>query len=38
LAITFHLMIREEESYLEIMHGETYSKYKTAVGRYLVFF
>ena len=35
LIVTFHLMILEEEEYLEKMQGETYLKYKNKVGRYI---
>jgi len=38
LTIVFHLMIREEENYLEKMQGKPYQLYKNKVGRYLVFF
>ena len=35
LIVTFHLMILEEEEYLEKMQGETYLEYKNKVGRYI---
>ena len=35
LIITFHIMILEEEKYLEAVHGETYLAYKRKVSRYL---
>jgi len=35
LIITFHAMIKEEEVYLESVHGETYLEYKRKVNRYL---
>ena len=35
LIVTFHLMILEEEEYLEKMQGKTYLQYKNKVGRYI---
>ncbi len=35
LIVTFHLMILEEEKYLESVHGNTYLRYKEKVNRYL---
>lgn len=35
LVIIFHLMILEEEQYLERVHGKSYSDYKQRVGRYI---
>ncbi|MBN1990528.1 MAG: isoprenylcysteine carboxylmethyltransferase family protein [Bacteroidales bacterium] len=37
LVIIFHLMILEEEQYLERVHGKGYSDYKQRVGRYITF-
>lgn len=37
LLIIFHLMIKEEENYLEKVQGKPYMFYKKKVGRYLLF-
>ena len=37
LMIVFHIMIKEEESYLEKVQGEPYRIYRKKVGRYLLF-
>lgn len=37
LASVFHLMIKEEEKYLDEVHGKSYQMYKKKVGRYFVF-
>lgn len=38
LALTFHLMILEEEKYLEEIHQQEYFKYKRKTGRYFSLF
>lgn len=38
LVIIFHKMIREEEKYLESVHGDNYLNYKKKVGRYFTLF
>ena len=37
LSVVFHLMILEEESYLDKVQGEPYQVYKREVGRYFSF-
>ncbi len=38
LVLTFHTMIKEEEIYLQSVHGNAFSDYREKVNRYLTFY